>query len=88
MNSPHINDLRSHLMATLAALRCKESPMEPARARAVAEVASVLVDTARVEVEYAKATGERLGSFLREPDEDDHQRLAHEWPKAVHRLQG
>lgn len=81
MNTPHINDLRAHLMETLAALRNRESPMEPDRARAVAQVASVLVDTARVEVEYAKATGERLGSFMQAPE--DHAALAAPWPRVV-----
>ena len=63
--SPHITDLRTHLMATLASLRDRTNPMEPDRARAVAQVATVLVDTARVEVEYIKATGsERTSQFL------------------------
>lgn len=88
MNAPHINDLRQHLMATLASLRDRETPMEPDRARAIAQVASVLVDTARVEVEYAKATGEQLGSFMREPD-DDVPVVAGPWPNVTrHRLAG
>lgn len=48
MTTPHIDQLRNHLMETLAALRDREHPMEPDRARAVAQVASVLVDTAKV----------------------------------------
>jgi len=51
-------------MATLAGLRDRENPMEPDRARAVAQVASVLVDTARVEVDYIKATGQDSSGFL------------------------
>ncbi len=64
MSTPHINTLREHLMATLASLRDKESPMEPDRARAVASVASVLVDTARIEVDYIKATGQDVSNFI------------------------
>ena len=64
MSTPHINTLREHLMATLASLRDKESPMEPDRARAVAQVASVLVDTAKVEIDYIKATGQDNSDFL------------------------
>ena len=64
MSSPHINDLRNHLMETLAALRDRTNPMEPDRARAVAQVASVLVDTAKVEVDYLKATGSDRSDFL------------------------
>ena len=64
MTSPHINELRAHLMETLASLRDRENPMEPDRARAVAQVAGVLVDTARVEVEFLKATGAEKSAFL------------------------
>ncbi|WP_200844084.1 hypothetical protein [Pantoea sp. 18069] len=64
MSQPHISELREHLMATLAGLRDHENPMEPDRARAVAQVAGVLVDTARVEVDYIKATGQDTSGFL------------------------
>ena len=64
MTSPHINELRAHLMETLASLRDRENPMEPDRARAVAQVAGVLVDTARVEVDYIKATGQDVSNFI------------------------
>jgi hypothetical protein len=49
--------MREHLMSTLAALRDRENPMDVDRARAVAQVAGVLVDSAKVEVDYIKATG-------------------------------
>lgn len=55
-----IEDLRNHLFATLEALQDTEKPMEIDRARAIAEVAKVIVDSAKVEVEFVKATGERL----------------------------
>lgn len=64
MTTPHIEELRQHLMQTLASLRDRENPMEPDRARAVAQVASVLVDTAKVEVDYIKATGADRSDFL------------------------
>jgi hypothetical protein len=64
MTAPHINQLRQHLLDTLADLRNRENPMEPDRARAVAQVASVLVDTAKVEVDYLKATGQDRAGFL------------------------
>jgi hypothetical protein len=66
MTTPHINQLREHLLATLADLRDRTNPMEPDRARAVAQVASVLVDTAKVEVDYMKATGQERAGFLEE----------------------
>jgi len=64
MSSPHINTLRCELLATLADLRNRQNPMEPDRARAIAQVASVLVDTARVEVDYLKATGQDNSDFI------------------------
>ncbi len=64
MNAPHISELRAELMATLRDLRNKAHPMEPDRARAVAQVAAVMVDTARVEVDYIKATGQDVSNFI------------------------
>ena len=64
MTSPHINQVRQHLLDTLADLRCPHRPMEPERARVVAQVAAVLVDTARVEVDYLKATGLDHSKFI------------------------
>lgn len=59
-----LNDLRGHLMATLAGLRDKQNPMAVDVARAMAQVGSVLVDTARVEVDYIKATKGRTSAFM------------------------
>lgn len=64
---PHIDQLRQHLMDTLADLRNRDKPMEPDRARAVAQVASVLVDTAKVEIEYLKVTNQDRSNFLEIP---------------------
>lgn len=65
-----ITDMREHLMQTLAALRDRENPMEVDRARAVAQVASVLVDSAKVEVEYIKATDQSSSEFLAPAQQD------------------
>jgi hypothetical protein len=67
MSTPHITELRQQLLDTLKDLRNRETPMEPDRARAVAQVASVLVDSAKVEVDYIKATGQDRSGFLEEP---------------------
>lgn len=90
--TPHINQLREQLMQTLKSLRDRENPMETDRARAVAQVASVLVDSARVEVEYIKATGTNQSDFLaatetmRIPGEPS---ANNPFPTSVrHRLQG
>jgi hypothetical protein len=50
-----MTDLRDHLFATLEALQDPEKPMDIDRARAVAEVAKVLVDSAKVEVAFINA---------------------------------
>lgn len=52
-----INDLRSELFATLKALRDPEKPMDIDRAKAVAEVAGKIIDTAKVEVAFLEVTG-------------------------------
>lgn len=55
---PHtIDDLRAELFDTLKQLRDKDHPMDVARARAVVDVASVIVDTAKVEVKMIEASG-------------------------------
>lgn len=64
---PHITELRGHLMAALAALRDRDTPMEPDRARAMAQVGSVLIDSAKVEIEYLKTTGQDRSDFLETP---------------------
>ena len=52
-----ITDLRNHLFETLEALRDEEKPMELDRARAIADVAKVIVESAKVEVGFLKVTG-------------------------------
>lgn len=64
MSTPHIDEVRNQLLATLADLRNRENPMDPDRARAVAQVAGVLVDTAKVEVDYIRATGAPRSDFI------------------------
>lgn len=65
--APHMTQLRQSLMDTLADLRNRETPMDLDRARTVATVASVLVDTAKVENEYLKITGQDRSEFLEAP---------------------
>lgn len=92
MTAPHINELRQHLMSTLASLRDRDNPMEPDRARAVAQVAGVLVDTAKVEIDYIKVTGQDRSGFLEMPTgpQLSHEPTPHQpFPVSVHhRLEG
>lgn len=63
----HISTVRKHLLDTLADLRNKENPMDIARAKAVAEVAGVLIESAKVEVDYLRATKQDHAPFLEAP---------------------
>ena len=96
MSNPHIDQVRQSLMDTLADLRNKSAPMEVDRARAIAEVATVLVNTARVENEYLKITGQDRSTFLETPPDNvlgiphiDGPAAHNPFPNVVrHRLQG
>ena len=66
MSNPHIDQVRQALMDTLADLRNRENPMEIDRAKAVAQVASVLVETARVENQYLEISGQHKSNFMEE----------------------
>ena len=86
---PSITAMREHLMATLASLRDRENPMDVDRARAVAQVAGVLVESAKVEVEYIRVTGGEQSHFLETVKDDQVAML----PNGItgitrHRLQG
>ncbi len=61
-----ISDLRDHLFATLEGLRDETNPMDIDRAKAVADVARVIVESAKVEVAMVEATGEISGSGFME----------------------
>lgn len=68
--SNNIETLRAHLFATLADLTDKTKEPQLERARAIAEVASVIIQTAKVEVAFMQATGSDAPSkFLAQPDD-------------------
>lgn len=57
-----INALRVELFATLRALRDPQKTIDVETARAVVEVGKAIIDSARVEVEMARFTGQQCGS--------------------------
>lgn len=61
-----IEDLRNHLFATIEALLDEDHPMDIDRAKAVAEVGKVLIDSAKVEVDFIKQTGANGTGFIPE----------------------
>ena len=50
-----INDLRDHLFETLE--RLKEGDIDIATAKAMADVGQVIINSAKIEIDYIKATG-------------------------------
>jgi len=67
MSSPETNsivDLRSHLFETIKALRDDKNPMAIERAKAISDVAQVIINSAKVEVEYLKANSGGESSFI------------------------
>lgn len=80
-NANTITALRQHLLDTLADLRNPNKPLDIERAQAVAGVAKVLIDSARVEVDFIKATGCSGSGFIPEGEPsaiDPKETLAHE----------
>jgi len=59
-----IEDLRNHLFATLEALQDQDNPMDLDRAKAIADVAQVVINSAKVEVEYINKVGGIGTSFI------------------------
>lgn len=60
----NIDDLRNHLFETLEALKDKKNPMDIERAKAIAGVAQVIINSAKVEVQNACVNGGMTSGFL------------------------
>lgn len=75
-----INDLREHLFATLEGLRDDKNPLDIDRAKAVAEVAQTIINSAKVEVEHMRVAGGAGTGFvsaqpgLPAPDQEQEKR--------------
>jgi hypothetical protein len=57
-----MEDLRNHLFAALEGLSDEENPLDIDRAKAIADVATVIVNSAKVEVDFIRATGRNTES--------------------------
>lgn len=65
-----IDDLRNHLFAALEGLADTEHPMEIERAKAIADIGRVIIDSAKAEVAFIQATGASSGTgFISLPEE-------------------
>jgi hypothetical protein len=71
-----IEDLRNHLFETLEDLRDKESPMEIERAKTIAAVAQVIVNSAKVENDFIELTNTKGSGFISEQVSAIQPRLA------------
>lgn len=60
-----INEMRDVLMHTLNDLRNPDKPIDIDRAKAIAQVASVMVESAKVEVDFMRVTGGTTSAFLK-----------------------
>ncbi len=61
-----ITDLRNHLFATLEDLRDDEKNFNVDRAKAIAEISKVIIDSAKVEVQFLEKIGGQGTGFLPE----------------------
>lgn len=59
-----IEDLRNHLFATIEGLLDADKPLEIERAKAVAQVAAVMIESAKVEVKAIELLDQRGSTFL------------------------
>jgi hypothetical protein len=57
-----IEDLRNHLFVTIESLLDPDKPMDIDRAKAVADVAQTIINSAKVEVDYLRMTGGKDGT--------------------------
>ncbi|ARU87086.1 hypothetical protein [Pseudomonas sp. M30-35] len=59
-----VEDLRNHLFATIEGLLDKDEPLDIERAKAVAQVGSVMVEMAKVEVKAIELLNGNGSKFL------------------------
>lgn len=67
MAKKNIDDLRELLFDTIEGV--KAGTLDVDRAKMIGELSQVMVNSAKVEVEYAKATGQKGSGFLEKPEE-------------------
>ncbi|MDH0290621.1 hypothetical protein N7414_15965 [Pseudomonas sp. GD04087] len=59
-----VEDLRNHLFATLEGLLDEEKPLDIERAKAIAQVGSVIIESAKVEVKAMELLNSNGSKFL------------------------
>jgi len=66
MSENTVQDLRKHLFETIQALKDPDNPMDIGRAKAISNAAQVVVNSAKVEIDYMKLTGGDGTGFIPE----------------------
>lgn len=61
-----IEDLRNHLFATIEGLLDEDKPLDIERAKAVCEVGQVIINSAKVEVDFINKVGGKGTGFIPE----------------------
>lgn len=61
-----IEDLRNHLFATIEGLLDEDKPLDIDRAKAVCEVGQVIINSAKVEVDFINKVGGKGTGFIPE----------------------
>lgn len=64
MSQQNITDLRRIMFDTLEALKSKDKPLDIERALAIKEVAQVIVNSAKVEIDFLKVSGGTGSGFI------------------------
>lgn len=67
MSKKNIADLRELLFETIEGVKSGNLDIE--KAKVIGDLSQVMVNTAKVEVDYAKATGQRGSNFLEKAEE-------------------
>jgi len=71
-----INDLRNHLFAVLEELTDSESTYDIAKAKVVADIAQVVVNSAKIENDYIRITGASHGTGFIEEQRSEIKKLS------------
>lgn len=73
-----INDLRDHLFETIEMLKDGDKKMDLDKAKVIADVAQVIVNSAKIEVDYLRVTGASQSEtqFLSPIDKPELKRIA------------
>lgn len=69
-NNPHITEVRSIMMAQLRALKAADGEKleaELSKSKAINALSQTLINSARVEIDYLKETGQQQSKFLELP---------------------